>query len=58
MHESKGHIKQVLVQIKNIEMKEIQQFTNELNDPHDPSHCLGAHVNNHRTVNCDIHMCL
>ena len=47
MHESKGYIKQVLVQIKNIEMKGIQQFTNELNDPHGQPHCLGAHVNNH-----------
>ena len=47
MHESKGYIKQVLVQIKNSEMKGIQQFTNELNDPHGPPQCLGAHVNNH-----------
>ena len=30
-----------------IEMKRVQQFSNELNDPHGPPHCLGAHVNNH-----------
>ena len=44
MHESKGYIKQVLVQIKTYEMK---QFSNELNDPHGPPHCLGALMNNH-----------
>ena len=47
MHESNEYIKQVLVQIKNIEMKGIQQFTNELNDPHGPPNCFGAYVNNH-----------
>ena len=41
---------------KNIEMKWVQQFSNELNDPHGPPHCLGAHVNNHWTVNYDIHV--
>ena len=25
---------------KNFEMKRVQQFSNELNDPHGPSHCL------------------
>ena len=32
---------------KNIEMKGVQQFSNKLNDPHGPPHCIGAHVNNH-----------
>ena len=32
---------------KNIEKKGVQQFSNELNDPHGEPHCLGAHVNNH-----------
>ena len=39
-------LKQVLVKIKNIEMK-VQQLTIELNDPHGLPHYLSAHVNNH-----------
>ena len=51
MHESKGYmIMKIKIGVganKNIQMKGVQQFTIELNDPHGPPHCLGAHVNNH-----------
>ena len=41
---------------KNIEMKWVQQFSNELNDPHGRPHCIWAHINNHWSVNYDIHV--
>ena len=45
MHESKGYIK-IKTGVganKNNEIKGVRQFTIELNDPHGPQHCLGAH---------------
>ena len=58
MHDSKGYmkIKTGVGETKKKEIKGVQQFAIELNDPHGPPHCLVAHVNNHRTVNYEIHV--
>ena len=37
-------------------MKGVQQFTIELNGPHGQPHWLSAHVDNHWTVNYEIHV--